>query len=258
MKSQVPRESIKVALYTLGLVAFILGAASLTGFGYTVVMAKRVSEGIIQADAYVSAKEAVAEEESLERKYRLEPNQAIRARYGAASSELQRSLNDIGQLGTSFDKHLRDEVLRDHAKYLQVTYRMFVAVDAADWKLVQEIDTHEVDPIFDKIEIQVNNAADAHRRFALDSVAKFLQIQYLVFFGLVAIVVIVLLLLAGFVWMYARERHFSQATAESEYRSQHDALTGLPKEMPIYSPILPTVAACRCDNHLTELVALSS
>ena len=99
MKSYQSKDFIKVIFYTLGMASFILGVASLAGFGYTVITASHLSEDISLSDAYNNAKEAVAEEESLERKYRLEPNQATLARYEAATKELQRSLNEVANLG---------------------------------------------------------------------------------------------------------------------------------------------------------------
>lgn len=228
MKSPISNGFTKAAIYTLSLAAFALGVASIVGFSYTVVMAKRVSVSIVHADTYNRAKEAVLEEESLERKYRLEPGHKILARYEAASSKLVPMLGEIARANEPSDKKLYDEVMLDHATYLQASHRMFDAVDAANWKLVQKIDTYEVDPIFDKIVTRVNSAAENDRHFALSSVASFLELQSLVFFGLVAIVIVIFFLLGGVGWMYVREQHFVNTANENLYRSQHDVLTGLP------------------------------
>ncbi|MEI7843167.1 MAG: GGDEF domain-containing protein [Gallionellaceae bacterium] len=195
------------------------------------VLAKRVANGITHSDNYNNAKEAVAEEESLERKYRLEPSKEVRSKYDAASARLNRYLFEIALTGEPSDKQLSDEVMFNHSIYLQASTRMFEAVDSANWKLVQTIDTFEVDPSFEKIVTQIDRAAGLHRSKSLESVSAYLRIQSLLFGGLIATVAIILLMLLGFAWMFIREEKLVRSANENEYLSQHDPLTELPNRL---------------------------
>ena len=53
------------------------------------------------SDAYQQARFAVAAEESLERKYRLEPGPEVRTRYQQAAASLLAALEDVHQRGTT-------------------------------------------------------------------------------------------------------------------------------------------------------------
>jgi len=231
LKSLTSSKSVKTVIFAFGIASFILGSAAIAGFGYTVVLAKRVANGITHSDNYNNAKEAVAEEESLERKYRLEPSKEVRSKYDAASARLNRYLFEIALTGEPSDKQLSDEVMFNHSIYLQASTRMFEAVDSANWKLVQTIDTFEVDPSFEKIVTQIDRAAGLHRSKSLESVSAYLRIQSLLFGGLIATVAIILLMLLGFAWMFIREEKLVRSANENEYLSQHDPLTELPNRL---------------------------
>lgn len=249
------RKSVQVVIYSFGIAAFILGAAAISGFGYTVVLAKRVASGVTHADYYISAKEAVAEEESLERKYRLEPSKEVRDKYNAASSLLQRSLIQIALSGESTDKQLSEEVMLDHTFYLHASSRMFDAVDSKNWKLAQKIDADEIDPFAEKIITRVNREAELHRKKSQESVAEYLRIQSFLFGGLIATVAVILMLLLGFAWMFIREERLVKNAKENEYLSQHDHLTELPNRL-LFTKYSEQILKERKENSLFAVMLL--
>jgi predicted negative regulator of RcsB-dependent stress response len=119
------------------------------------------------SDAYQQARFAVAAEESLERKYRLEPGHEVRTKYQQAAASLLAALEDVHQRGDHADRALKERLDAQHDRYLDAITRMFAAVDAGDTKQVLAIDENQVDPLFGSIEEQVNAAADAHHQAAL-------------------------------------------------------------------------------------------
>jgi diguanylate cyclase (GGDEF)-like protein/PAS domain S-box-containing protein len=117
------------------------------------------------SDIYTTAKFLVGEEESLERKYRIEPGPAIRARHLAAGVALLASLEQARALGGN--SAFVDDVAARHRSYLEAIGRMFTAIDNGNSTLATEIDGASVDPSFDAIVTMVNAAADTEA--AVDS-----------------------------------------------------------------------------------------
>ncbi len=162
----------RLAWIGLGIVlAFLSGfalwiALTSTAAGNAVRTASKVS------DAYVHAQFAVATEESLERKYRLEPGPDAAAMYQAASAMLVASLEAARAAGTASDDAFVTEILGMHTSYIGAIGRMFAAVDAGDAALVLQIDGLEVDPTFSRIEELVTTAAEDHETRAADELAN--------------------------------------------------------------------------------------
>jgi diguanylate cyclase (GGDEF)-like protein/PAS domain S-box-containing protein len=130
------------------------------------------------SDAFEAARYAVGAEESLERKYRLEPGTEIRNRHLAASAAMISSLLHAKALGGLEEAALLTEVTGLHRDYLLSIDRMFDAVDAGNTSHANEIDEHEVDPSFDAIESRVVAAADQHRVSAARHLVALADIQW--------------------------------------------------------------------------------
>jgi diguanylate cyclase (GGDEF)-like protein/PAS domain S-box-containing protein len=135
----------------------------------------RGSSGL--SDAYEQARYAVGAEESLERKYRIEPGAAVLASHRSAAAGLEVALGEVRRLGSAEDTSLVDDLLAAHAAYVDATARMFLAVDSGDMTRVGIIDQNEVDPIFEQIGIAVDAAANAHRARALEEIDRLGQTQ---------------------------------------------------------------------------------
>jgi diguanylate cyclase (GGDEF)-like protein/PAS domain S-box-containing protein len=153
------------------------------------------------SSAFKAARYAVAEEESLNRKYRLEPSPQVLARHRAAAAAVVTALEQAASLGAG--RGFIDEELAAHTQYLIADDRMFAAIDANDSALATRIDGSDVDPVFDRIEKRVLEQArvsegDESRSLArLASIQKGLLITAPIVFALAAVLVL-------FFWLVLR------------------------------------------------------
>jgi diguanylate cyclase (GGDEF)-like protein len=174
--------------------AFGHGAGHLTSFGLAGVLivlaifalwgalstyrvansAKRLSE---LSDAFAQANFAVAAEESLNRKYRLQPSAQVLDRHREAATSLLTALERARVLGDPADGVLIGDVLAMHKEYLLAIDRMFAAVDAGDIARANEMDGTEVDPRFDKMEARIFAAAGAHHAAAVRRLDELAYVQ---------------------------------------------------------------------------------
>ncbi len=216
---------------TAGLVIVVLGVS---GFAWwaaqaTAASAKIAVSATTLSNDFAAAAQAVASEESLERKYRLEPGPEIRRRYDQASADLVTAVNTLRRDGMPEDRALAEQVLLSHQEYLLAIDRMFAAVDAGDPALATRIDGEQVDPSFGVIQERVTEAAAQHHRRAaealneLQSLASFTErTTPLVFLTGVSMVLIFGLL------MRRAKRLVESQHRQALYDSMHDRLTGLP------------------------------
>ncbi|MEN3304346.1 MAG: hypothetical protein V7603_548, partial [Micromonosporaceae bacterium] len=109
----------------LAVTLLALTALSLAGVVRTRRSAEVVAHSSAVAVAYTRANEAVAAEESLERKYRLEPGPAVRAMHAKAGADLRAALAEVRRDGDAADRVVVDQVLVMHTGYDQAMVRMF-------------------------------------------------------------------------------------------------------------------------------------
>ena len=134
------------------------------------------AKAAIQLSAtFERARFAVGAEESLERKYRLEPGKEVRESHAQAAAEMVSALRQVEHL--SGKENDLEGIISVHAQYLNAVARMFDAVDAGDTARATAIDGEEVDPTFDSIEKQVSAAADASRAGAIRQLDTMGRIQ---------------------------------------------------------------------------------
>lgn len=165
--------------------------------GFAVYAAESASVSLYQVHvantinlAYQDARYAVAMEESLERKYRLQPAPEIRAAHRDAEDALTAAMRRVDAEGNAADRAQDVELFRYHAKYVVVTEAMFAAVDAHDQKLVEHLDTDVTDPVFGYVEENVFRRADQQRATTETILASVQTLQHRVtvisvlFFGL--------------------------------------------------------------------------
>jgi diguanylate cyclase (GGDEF)-like protein len=181
------------------------------------------------SDDYSAAASAVAAEESLERKYRLEPGPEVRDRYDSAAHTLVAALGDVRRDGDATDVALVNGVLSLHFDYLSAIDAMFTAVDENNTAVVLDIDGTQVDPKFAAIESAVTDAADVKHDLALARLARLQDLEALTR-KLTPLLFLAGLLLAAVVGSVTR-RHRRLLLIERRRAlrdSLHDALTGLP------------------------------
>jgi diguanylate cyclase (GGDEF)-like protein len=161
----------------LALVGLIVVLVSISGFAmWSARLTSQVAESAIasstMSDHLTSAAAAVSTQESLERKYRLEPSPEVRKLYDKTSRNLLDTMALVRRDGKAQDQALADHVIEAYVPYRQSIDKMFNAVDFADTTLVLRIDKDEIDPRFDLIEKIVTESADAHHLDALADLAK--------------------------------------------------------------------------------------
>jgi diguanylate cyclase (GGDEF)-like protein/PAS domain S-box-containing protein len=206
----------------LGLVAAIglgLVLLSLCGFAiwaaYTAhAAADRVGTATTEQSAFDKAHYAVGQEESLERKYRLEPGPDILAQHRAAGAALVAALGQITAKADSADKQLAADVIGDHERYLAATGRMFAAVDAGNTPLVNEIDANEVDPLFAGIQERVEASYADHEAEHVQVVSDLRRTDATILWSTAAASAVGAILMAGFLFVLrAYQRHLDEAAA---------------------------------------------
>jgi diguanylate cyclase (GGDEF)-like protein len=138
----------------------ILAQTRIAGRSQRADQATRVSE------VYQDARFWVGQEESLERKYRLEPGAEVLPLHEQAEQNVLRDLRRLRRLDrSSATAAIVERLLGLHARYGRASDGMFRAVDAHDSALVIHFDHAVVDPVFGAMEtIVFANAGLASRR----------------------------------------------------------------------------------------------
>jgi diguanylate cyclase (GGDEF)-like protein len=150
---------LALAIFCALAVVILLGLRSASADSRQAAGSARTS-GIYQESRF-----AVSQEESLERKYRLEPSPAVLAGFRAAGDRL---VADLHRLPAS-ESATVVPVLRDHTAYRAAVTRMFAAGAAGDPELAEQIDADVADPAFARLERTIfgHAAAAATRSLAL-------------------------------------------------------------------------------------------
>ncbi len=204
-----------MAAVLLLLTAFAMSAAFAS---YRAAARARTSSEL--SSRFQEARSAVAAEESLERKYRLEPSAKIRAAHAQAAQSLNSSLNSVRLTGSPEDFLLVNRMKSEHAQYLASIHRMFDAVDDGNTQRVLQIDAEEVDPFFERIEAGVNEAAVAHDQDAIQRLDDLGQVEGFLF-GATPVVFGLGLLLLGIFWFILRG-YRKRALAAQAWENQRE------------------------------------
>jgi len=192
--------------------------------------AASVRRAVVLNEALHRAALAVAAEESLERKYLLEPGPEARGAHAGAERELAQAMRDIEHSGDPADGLLAHDVLRENDGYVNASQALFDARDrdATDAQ-IEKVDTEQVDPVFGRLEEQVSAAAARHHAQAVLAAGSADRI------GTEVVVADLVTLAAGLFAFGLVGRRMLQAQRRLQWQSEHnahqathDALTGLP------------------------------
>jgi diguanylate cyclase (GGDEF)-like protein len=215
---------VGLLMVLLGVSAFAVWSSQATSSAST-----RAITAAGLSDDYARAATAVAAEESLERKYRLEPGPDVQIRYDAAAASFETALNTVRADGDSSDREFVDMVLAHHREYLKAIDRLFRATDRRDTVLVLQIDGDEVDPSFGVIETSVLDAAAVKHDSTLKELAHLQRLETIAAW-LTPLVFVLGLGLAALLASVTRghRRQLDVERSRAVHDSLHDSLTGLP------------------------------
>jgi diguanylate cyclase (GGDEF)-like protein len=147
----------------VGLMAFAIGGAFVSQ-----AAARYVNDTIHDVRYLVDAQLWVATEESLERKYLLEPSPAVRAQHHEAELRLDADLD------RSLPSPAIAAIVRAESRYDTAVHRLFAATDAHDAARIRSIDNREADPAFAAVERGIDAQA-AIARSRTDTALRSLQ-----------------------------------------------------------------------------------
>jgi len=213
---------------SVGLVALIVVVTA--GSLVTSNAAAASALAVRTATAYGHAATAIAAEESLERKYRLQPGPVPRAGHAAAEASLEQAMRQVAVLGGSADRSLAKAVLREHSAYVAASAQLFLSVDRHDPVAVTNaIDTRTVDPVFGVMEDQVYSAAALHESEALSAAASVREIgRFVLLVDLATLLAAIGLVAGGAVVVTRYQRDLHSESEHNRYQALHDPLTDLP------------------------------
>jgi diguanylate cyclase (GGDEF)-like protein len=167
----------RFATFGLAAVLIVLSIFALWGEFSTNRAANAAKRSSELSDAFEQARFAVAAEESLNRKYRLQPSPKVLGKHQEAATSLSAAMERAQRLGDPADRTLISDVLAIHKEYLLAIDRMFAAVDAGDITRANELDRTDVDPKFDVMEAQVFAASGAHHAAAVQRLNELARVQ---------------------------------------------------------------------------------
>ena len=215
-------------LTSVGLTAILLALTAFSVWATLITQqaATRTAVSEYLNDQYQQARFAVGAEESLERKYRLEPGPDPLAAHTAAAASLDSALRLIAQNGDAHDRVIVNHVLELNQLYLVNTHLMFAAVDQHNTALATELDHNKIDPVFSNMQQQVNGQAISYRSVAIQSLAKLSAAQRLVFVSTLIVFPIGLILLVGLLFIIQTlQRKIDAGTSAELSRLARAALT---------------------------------
>lgn len=166
------RASVALVTVLLGLSVFAVWSSQATSAAST-----RAVVASTLADDYEEGARAIAAEESLERKYRLEPGPDVQARYDEATEAFTAAIARVERDGSVGDRGFVLDVQGQHQDYLMATDQLFRATDRGDMVAAQRIDSDEVDPAFGALETSVLSAADRQQAEAIDQLGSLERLE---------------------------------------------------------------------------------
>lgn len=251
--------ALRSRLASVGLVLVLLGVSAFAVWSSqaTAAAARGVALASTVADDYAQAASAVAAEESLERKYRLEPGTEARARFDAAGVQLDTALGMVARNGDQGDRVRVESVRATHREYLGSIGRLFAMVDKGDTASVLTIDAREVDPRFHAIQQTVNASAVAHHQESAARLASLRQLAT-VTGQLTPVVFLAGLLLAALLTSITRvhRRLLDTERSRALHDSMHDALTRLPNRSLLFDRFGQALLAARRTGTIAGLLLI--
>ena len=241
----------------LALVIALVGVFGLWSSRELETGADRALAAIHLSDAYAHAATAIAAEESLGRKYRLEPSPGVRARFDATSAELVSALAEVDHHGDADDRARASVVRVAHTTYLMWIDRMFAAVDEGDIPAVLLIDNAKIDPAFDAMSATVSRAAETRELAAVTQLAELNRLENITRWLAPTVLLVGLVVADGLLSVIrSNRRMLDTERARAVDDSLHDALTGLPNRTLLTERLEQALGTGAWDGPPTEIALL--
>ncbi|NJC70304.1 EAL domain-containing protein [Planosporangium thailandense] len=218
----------RIAVAGLVIVVLALSAVALWAARTSAQAASDAAAANRLAAYYLEASQAVSEEKSLERKYRIDPLPANRAAHTAAAHRFVNAIARIKAEGDANDRAAVEAIMPMHNNFLTSTDNMYSAIDRGDSTLAAWIELSQADPLLN-IQFEIDRGAAAHRRQALDQLATMGRISNAMAWGVPLVFGFGLVTAAVFSVMLRRyRRDLDIQRAQALHDSLHDNVTGLP------------------------------
>ncbi len=200
----------------LGLVLLASTGFTLFASSATTVAATRAEQVRKLSVLYSDARLAVITEESLEEKYRRDGGADAGRAHAAAARDFDTILNTIVWHQPAAKAAEARRLLQLHGRYLVAVHRMFAAVDAGKPARALAIEQGSVDPTFSAIHDRVFARVIDQGRVAAATFGAFASTQRQVINIAMALSVLGLLCLFGFLFVISAYRNRLIASHESE------------------------------------------
>jgi diguanylate cyclase (GGDEF)-like protein len=223
-----PSKSSRIAVIGLIMVVLTMSGFALWASRTTAGAASTASGANRLAAYYLQASQAASEEQSLERKYRLDPTPETRAAHSAAERSFITALHRVQTEGSASDRAQAQAILLTHGDFLATAEKMFAAMDRRDTALAARIEYGQAEPLF-RLQHEVDRGAAEHRKEALDQLASMRRVSDTMTWGVPLVFLVGLAIALMLSAMLARYRRDLDAErAQAVHDSLHDSLTGLP------------------------------
>ena len=216
----------------LVVLCFLSGFAILTEHRVATEAARTDTAARLSA-VYADARYWVGQEESLERKYRLEPTREILDLHTQAEARVIADLQAVDRIDRSAaSRRFIARLSRQHASYVTASASMMRAVGRRDEDLVTHLDNTVVDPIFTAVQSAVEARSRQSGRIARRGSQRLREDATSATNAMVVAFAIGLLLLAAFGLILVRFRRRAEAAGRAEVErlagiAVIDSLTGL-------------------------------
>jgi diguanylate cyclase (GGDEF)-like protein len=212
---------------TLSLSA-VLVFSTVFGF-YAASATQRASDVAHEAqalnDSYQRAQNVIGLEESLRRKYRLEPGPLVAHSYTQAAALFVTELESVAALSSPARAAEVKRLLEEHGAYLAATRRMFAAVDAHDVARAIVLDHAVVDPAFSHIADVVSARAAEQHTAAVRALDDLNRTQRDVVRDAIDLSLLGVLCLGAFLFALSAYRRRTAETHRAEIRTLEEAVS---------------------------------
>jgi GGDEF domain-containing protein len=223
----------KHILSRLSNVSLLLVLLVLTGFSvWAASLNRQASIAVQESELYRQITYTLSAEESTQYEYVLRPSTALQNEHLSDANTLIALLQRLQQDGNPVDAILARQVSTEESRYLLLSGQFFAAVDAHTLALAQALHYQQIDPVFDRIQLQLLQRADEDQTAATSAMGRLSQAQQIAFTVMPIVFVLgLLLLIVSGVMTRNYRRKIDQAVLAEKTRSQQltvtDPLTNL-------------------------------